>query len=115
MGNSLKGLRFCEELVARFNFHTFDGVDTRNGKIDPTKQKYTVHGTKLVQLLFAAANGDLGTLKRSHMSSVDMNMSDYDGRTALHLATCEGHLHCTKFLLQTCKVFFLFLASVFLV
>ena len=33
-----------------------------------------------------------------------MGVSDYDGRTALHLAAAEGHLECVKFLLQKCDV-----------
>ena len=34
----------------------------------------------------------------------DMNMSDYDRRTALHLAVAENHPKCVKYLVQTCKV-----------
>ena len=33
-----------------------------------------------------------------------MNMCDYDGRTALHLAAAEGHEEIVKFLLEVCKV-----------
>ena len=35
---------------------------------------------------------------------VDMNLFDYDGRTALHIAAAEGHLRCVKFLVETCNV-----------
>lgn len=35
---------------------------------------------------------------------MDMSLSDYDGRTALHLAAAEGHLDCVNFLLSQCKV-----------
>ena len=31
-------------------------------------------------------------------------MGDYDNRTALHLACCEGHVSCVKFLIDVCKV-----------
>ena len=32
-----------------------------------------------------------------------MGQSDYDGRTALHLATCENHIEVVKFLLNVEK------------
>jgi len=35
---------------------------------------------------------------------MDMTSSDYDGRTALHLAAAEGHLDAIDFLLRTCAV-----------
>ena len=44
-------------------------------------------------------------------------MGDYDGRTALHLASAEGHLRCVRFLLDVCKVHietFMFLVEIYL-
>jgi ankyrin repeat protein len=40
----------------------------------------------------------------AYQQGVDMNLGDYDGRTALHLAAAEGHVRCVKFLLEVGKV-----------
>ena len=57
-----------------------------------------------MHILMAAHAGDETALKCAFQQGVDMNLGDYDGRTALHLAAVEGHLRCVKFLIDTCKV-----------
>ena len=44
------------------------------------------------------------SLSRFYYSGIDMSSSNYDGRTALHLAAAEGHSSCIKFLVETCKL-----------
>jgi glutaminase len=104
IGNSCRGLQFCEELVRRFNFHHYDNLIHTKQKKDPRKRQLDSVADHVVQLLFGAYNGDLSALTRMYMGGADMEVSDYDGRTALHLASAEGHLDCVRFLLETCKV-----------
>ena len=45
----------------------------------------------MMSLLFAAVTGNMSQLYRYHADNIDFNWSDYDGRTALHLAVCGGN------------------------
>ena len=47
--------------------------------------------------------GDKQSLERLCSSGVKADLSDYDGRTALHVASSEGHLDCVKFLVDVCQ------------
>ncbi len=48
----------------------------------------------------AAARDDTTTLKLLLLAGCSPSAADYDGRTALHLACCNGHLHSAFLLLR---------------
>lgn len=104
LGNSCRGVQFCEELVKTFNFHKYDNLRYASNKIDPRKHKYSSIGLNIVTLLFNAAAGNIVALRRFLASGLNMSLSDYDGRTALHLAAAEGHEECVTFLVKQCNV-----------
>ena len=61
----------------------------------------TVVNCKLAALLCKyAAAGDLREIKRLEAQGSDLNVCDYDGRTAMHLAACNNKLDVLKFLLS---------------
>ena len=51
-------------------------------------------------LLSYASKGDVNAIKELLEEGADVNASDYDGRTALHLAASEGHGHVVELLLN---------------
>ncbi|XP_057840206.2 serine/threonine-protein kinase VIK isoform X2 [Cryptomeria japonica] len=52
------------------------------------------------QLLFYASHGNVDGLIEELKGGVSPNLADYDKRTALHLASCEGHTDIVKILLE---------------
>ena len=104
IGNSYRGIEFCKEIGRSFNFHIFDN-DYHTDKINPLNEQYDTNSAKLNnELCFAACNGDLEHIKILFNRNIDFNVSDYDGRTALHLAVCEKHIDTIKFLINIAKV-----------
>lgn len=53
-----------------------------------------------MQLLFMACKGDVNGVTDLLDEDVDVNSIDLDGRTALHIAACEGHVEVAKLLLS---------------
>lgn len=106
-GNSARGVAFCERLVEVYQFHHYDCLShkiTDQQKKNPRGRTKESQNLGMFNLLFAASNGELQAIKRFHLSGLDMDIKDYDGRAALHLASAEGHTSIVKFLLDSCKV-----------
>ncbi|KAL4239530.1 hypothetical protein ACF0H5_000344 [Mactra antiquata] len=103
-GNSSRGVQFCEELVANFNFHNYDNLKHTSKKYDPRGRAVESKAQDVVNLLFSAYNGDVTAMRRYALLGMDMSLADYDGRTALHLGAAEGHETIVRFLLEKCHV-----------
>ncbi|XP_056615583.1 glutaminase kidney isoform, mitochondrial-like isoform X1 [Triplophysa dalaica] len=104
VGNSVRGIRFCQELVSLFNFHNYDNMRHFVKKQDPRRQSGDDRNKSVVNLMFAAHSGDVSALRRFALSSMDMGLNDYDARTPLHVASAEGHVEVVSFLTKACQV-----------
>jgi glutaminase len=102
LGNSVRGVEFCKELVSRYNFHVYDAFIGREqtGKRDPRRVKNESEIETTIRMLWSASQGDLDDLCAVVATGADLNAADYDGRTALHLAASEGHLDAVGYLLD---------------
>ncbi|XP_062855062.1 glutaminase liver isoform, mitochondrial isoform X2 [Trichomycterus rosablanca] len=104
VGNSVRAVHFCQELVSLFNFHNYDNLRHFAKKLDPRRHSGHERNKAVIDLMFAAYSGDVSALRRCALSAVDMELKDYDSRSALHVAAAEGHLEAVKFLTGTCRV-----------
>jgi glutaminase len=99
-GNSVRGIDFCDRLVATFNFHNYDNLTGVSAKRDPRVSRIEAQAGRVTELIWAASKGDLGAIQREHIRGADLNSADYDGRTPLHLAAAEGQLAVVEYFVE---------------
>ncbi|CAK6957531.1 glutaminase kidney isoform%2C mitochondrial-like isoform X2 [Scomber scombrus] len=104
LGNSVRGIHFCQDLVSYFNFHNYDNLRHFTRKHDPRRRSDEDPNKSVVNLMFAAYSGDVSALRRFALSALNMEQTDYDSRTALHIAAAEGHVEAVIFLTEVCKL-----------
>lgn len=97
-GNSVKGIAFGQELVKRYpKFHTHyrtQSVKTNGVHLSSLDDEMLVQA-----MIDAAAKGNLDKITQIlSTGKVSLNDSDYDNRSALHLAVAEGHMEIVQYL-----------------
>jgi glutaminase len=101
LGNSVRGIDFCRELVATFNLHNYDNlIGTISGKKDPRQPESEVQRDLIVDVCWAASEGDVEGIRRLVVRGADLNAADYDGRTPIHLAASEGQAEVIAYLVS---------------
>ncbi|MGF1545444.1 MAG: glutaminase A [Parvularculaceae bacterium] len=99
LGNSVRGVEFSKRLVDVFAFHTYANMVTDHRLIDPTRAAGAQADEDATRLCAAAARGDVGEIRRLVAVGVDVDVADYDRRTAMHLAASEGRTAVVDFLI----------------
>lgn len=100
LGNSVRGVEFCKILGEKYNFHNYDTLVSNSTKKNPRKKKYESIIDSVISLIWAASAGDIDEIQRLEAMGADLNASDYDGRTAIHLAASEGQLEVVKYFMN---------------
>lgn len=78
LGNTTRGVVFCQKLIETFNFHNYDSLlHADSKKIDPRRKLGNKETDLVVSLLFAAKNGDLETIRRLYLQGANLNMASF--------------------------------------
>tara|TARA_B100000949_G_scaffold234372_1_gene253247 strand:- start:13518 stop:15098 length:1581 start_codon:yes stop_codon:yes gene_type:complete len=99
VGNTVRGVEFCQRLVEQFSFHQYDSLIGHSKKINPRRKQNELMASKVMELIMAASYGDMDEIFRLEAEGVSPDTADYDGRTPLHLATCENQAEVVKHLI----------------
>lgn len=101
LGNSVRGIEFCKRLSARFKFHAFDSmVGLKDDRVDPRRNHYESRYAGIIAFCAAAVEGDLTEMRRLVAGGLSPDVTDYNGRSALHLAASEGRQKVVQYLLE---------------
>jgi glutaminase len=101
LGNPVRGVEFCKELVNQYSLHKYDFVvEASDRKKDPNKTKLQSRLDAIIHLCWAASQGDLREIQTLMAQGVSADIANFDQRTPLHLAAAEGHFKVVEYLLE---------------
>eukprot|EP00750_Incisomonas_marina_P021587 INCI457.1.p1 GENE.INCI457.1~~INCI457.1.p1 ORF type:complete len:678 (-),score=104.58 INCI457.1:1448-3481(-) len=98
IGNSVRGVAVCHGLAQKFAFHNYDSLVRGKKKNPAAKSDRGSSDERSRALMWAASENDNTRAMQLILSILDINASDYDGRTAIHVAASSGHLEMVKYL-----------------
>ncbi len=101
LGNPVRGVEFCKEMVNEYSFHKYDHVvDPAHEKKDPSRPKLQDRLEGMINLCWAASDGDLTDVQNLLARGISPNVENLDKRTPLHFAAAEGHYSVAAYLLE---------------
>ncbi len=77
-----------------------DLIPQRGSEVNGPKVNTPFKPSRVVELIYAASEGDLCAIQRLVARGIDLEAADYDLRTAVHLAAAEGQERIVQFFID---------------
>jgi glutaminase A len=106
VGAPRRAEHICRQLVSRYRLHLFDHLEMGADSIavsssEQRSERVEVNVSHLFNdLCKAAGAGDVRKVKELVQAGAPLLYVDYDYRSALHVAACEGHLNVVRLLVE---------------
>ena len=92
-------------LSETYNFHQYNicSEGSKEKEKDPRLDHKKENNITINTACYLSSQGELEQLQSLYVRDFDLNQSDYDGRTPLHIACCENKMEIVIFLIETCN------------
>lgn len=98
--NPVRGVAFCEELVKKFPLHIYDYLLNIENDMILRQNTSKCLASQIFSFMYNAARGDINEMKRMICHGIDIDVQDYDRRTALHIAVQHNQTKTINFLMS---------------
>ncbi|KAL0225718.1 hypothetical protein P9112_013042 [Eukaryota sp. TZLM1-RC] len=97
---SEKGLSFCRNLLRKYHLHPFEISTSHSKKVLQSWRNTKVY-KDVAKLCHACSMGEVSEVRQLLRERVDVNLGNYDSRTALHCAcAAPGNMEIVNILLE---------------
>ena len=100
LGNSVRGVSFCKQLIENFNFHIYDSLLSQDPKYDPRRPQNEKKVNGVRKLFEAVRNGNINEIRQLSSQGIDLNSKNYDFRTAVHIAATENQVEVLQYFIE---------------
>jgi ankyrin repeat protein/CRP-like cAMP-binding protein len=104
MQAAAKAAEMCDGTPTKASAQVQKELNNISKKLESLSDLEKEHKYNFGSLMEACAQGNLKRVQQHQQAGIDVQQSDYDERSPIHVACSQGHLHIIRYLLDDCGV-----------